>query len=49
MKRINNLYNNMCNYSNIYNMYKKVRKTTKNKKEVILFERNLNANLVAIG
>lgn len=45
MKRKGNLYNNICDISNIYNVYKDLRKSVNNKKEVLDFKVNLHSNI----
>ena len=45
MKRKGNLYNNICDISNIYNVYKDLRKSVNNKKEVLDFEIGLHSNI----
>lgn len=49
MKRKGNLYNNICDISNIYNVYKDLRKSVKNKKEVLDFEINLHSKIFNIS
>lgn len=46
MKRKNDLYENMISYNNILSVYKKIKNSTKNKKEVYNYELNLNQNLL---
>ena len=46
MKRKNVLYENMISYNNILSVYKKIKNSTKNKKEVYNYELNLNQNLL---
>lgn len=46
MKRKNDLYENMIFYNNILSVYKKIKNSTKNKKEVYNYELNLNQNLL---
>lgn len=46
MKRKNVLYENMISYNNILSVYKKIKNSTKNKKEVYKYELNLNQNLL---
>ena len=46
MKRKNDLYENMFSYNNILSVYKKIKNSTKNKKEVYNYELNLNQNLL---
>ena len=46
MKRKNVLYENMISYNNILSVYKKIKDSTKNKKEVYNYELNLNQNLL---
>lgn len=38
MKRVNNIYNKICDFDTIIDMYKKVKKTVKNKSKIIRFE-----------
>ena len=38
MKRVNNIYKNICDFNTIISMYKEVRKTVKNKSKIIRFE-----------
>lgn len=38
MKRINNIYENICDFDTIMSMYKTVKKTVKNKSKIIRFE-----------
>ncbi|MBQ4262898.1 MAG: hypothetical protein IJB83_01465 [Bacilli bacterium] len=49
MKRKGNLYNNICDISNIYNVYMDLRKSVKNKKEVLDFEINLHSKIFNIS
>lgn len=49
MKRKENLYNNIYDISNIYRVFKDLRKTTKNKKEVLDFEINLHSKIFNIS
>ena len=46
MKRKKVLYENMISYNNILSVYKKIKNSTKNKKEVYNYELNLNQNLL---
>ena len=46
MKRKNVLYENMISYNNILSVYKKIKNSTKNKKDVYNYELNLNQNLL---
>ena len=46
MKRKKVLYENMISYNNILSVYKKIKNSTKNKKEVYKYELNLNQNLL---
>lgn len=46
MKRKNDLYENMISYNNILSVYKKIKNSTKNKKDVYNYELNLNQNLL---
>lgn len=46
MKRKKVLYKNMISYNNILSVYKKIKNSTKNKKEVYNYELNLNQNLL---
>lgn len=46
MKRKNDLYENMISYNDILSVYKKIKNSTKNKKEVYNYELNLNQNLL---
>lgn len=46
MKRKKDLYENMISYNNILSVYKKIKNSTKNKKEVYNYELNLNQNLL---
>ena len=46
MKRKNVLYENMISYNNILSVYKKIKNSTKKKKEVYNYELNLNQNLL---
>lgn len=46
MKRKNVLYESMISYNNILSVYKKIKNSTKNKKEVYKYELNLNQNLL---
>ena len=46
MKRKNDLYENMISYNNILSVYKKIKNSTKNKKDVYSYELNLNQNLL---
>ena len=46
MKIKNVLYENMISYNNILSVYKKIKNSTKNKKEVYNYELNLNQNLL---
>lgn len=46
MKRKNVLYENMISYNNILSVYKKIKNSTKNKKEDYNYELNLNQNLL---
>lgn len=46
MKRKGNLFDKICSFENIYSAYLKARKGKKLKKEVLLFNYNLEANLI---
>lgn len=48
MKRKSNLYQSMISFNEVKSVYKKLRCSTKNKKEVIDFSLNLNQNLLDI-
>ena len=48
MKRKSNMYQSMISFNEVKDIYKKLRCSTKNKKEVIDFSLNLNQNLLDI-
>lgn len=48
MKRINNLYNKMVNYDEIYKVFNHIKSNTKNKREVLKFGYNINQNILDI-
>ena len=48
MKKKSNLYQSMISFNEVKDIYKKLRCSTKNKKEVIDFSLNLNQNLLDI-
>ena len=48
MKRKSNMYQSMISFNEVKDVYKKLRCSTKNKKEVINFSLNLNQNLLDI-
>ena len=40
--------NEIVTFENLYNSWKTVKKTCKNKKRIVAFENNINANLIYI-
>ena len=49
MKKLNNLYDEIYDINNIHKMYNSIRKTTKNKKEILNFDINMNSNIIDIS
>ena len=45
MKRVNNIYNKICNFDVIIDMHKTVRKTVKNKSKIIRFDEFYTYNI----
>lgn len=45
MKRVNNIYNKICDFNIIIDMYKTVRKTVKNKSKIIRFDEFYTYNI----
>lgn len=45
MKRVNNIYKNICDFDTIIDMYKQVKKTVKNKSKIIRFDEFYTYNI----
>ncbi len=48
MKRVNNIYSNIYSFDNALSVYKSIKSNMRNKKDLLIFNENLNQNLYNI-